>query len=277
MKNPRPQKKKPSEIQRDPLREIPMSEEDWDEFHRGVTFFNSGKFWNAHEAWEQVWLRHAEDERLFFQGLIQLAAAYHQLLLKKSVSGMVNNFDKAAAKLEVFQPEYLGVHVKPLLKFIEEGKKEARRIREDLSGFNPNLVPKLQFHRPSNPDLIVEIADVCRHDGFLEGVKLFNNGYHWEAHEVWEDVWREKEGDAKSFLQAFVQAASAFSFLKLCKPTSAVYLFEKSIEKFREFEQCECPVRLTPFIQSLDEALARARIPSGNGKPAHYPRIELIS
>src|SRR5258706_14434313 len=106
MKSPRTLKKKPEEIDPAQVREMEMSPEDWEEFAHGVRLFNSGKFWNSHEAWEQVWLRHAEDGRLFIQGLIQLAAAYHQLVVKKNYRGLVNNFDKAYEKLAVFQPEF---------------------------------------------------------------------------------------------------------------------------------------------------------------------------
>ena len=147
MKAARTPKKKPEEINRTPLKEIELSREDWEEFERGIELFNSGKFWHSHEAWEQLWLRRTEDERLFFQGLIQLAAAYHHLMVKQSFQGLMNNFEKAYKKLEVFQPEYLGVLVTPLLEFIEQGKAEAeRRGPYDLENFNYNLIPKLQFH-----------------------------------------------------------------------------------------------------------------------------------
>jgi hypothetical protein len=89
----RPLKKKPWEIQRLPLRTISMSEEDWREFEYGVQLFNEQKFWHAHEAWENVWKRHHEDERLFFQGVIQFAAAYHHLVTKRSYRGLLNNLD----------------------------------------------------------------------------------------------------------------------------------------------------------------------------------------
>ncbi len=141
-----PAKKKPEDINRNPLKELPMTNVDWKEFECGVELFNEGKFWHAHEAWENIWKRHDEDERLFFQGIIQLAAAYHQLLVNKNYVGLVNNFDKAYAKLEVFQPKYLGVNVQPLLQFIEQGKKEAEQVGKDgLDNFHRNLIPKLQF------------------------------------------------------------------------------------------------------------------------------------
>lgn len=37
--------------------------------------FAAGRFFEAHEEWERLWLGAAGQERLFLQGLIQLAAA----------------------------------------------------------------------------------------------------------------------------------------------------------------------------------------------------------
>ena len=249
-----------------------MSPEDWEEFSHGVHLFNSGKFWHSHEAWEQVWMRHDEDERLFFQGIIQLAAAYHQLIAKKSYRGLLNNFDKAYQKLEVFQPEYVGVYVTPLLKFIEQGKKEAERLGpEGLGQFNYNLIPKLQFHKPLNPDLLVEARSIVTSEQFLEGLKFFNKGYYWEAHDVWEEVWRGEENDAKTFAQAFVQVAAANSFVKLSKLTSAKYLFEKALEKFHQFEHLECGVGVESLVRDIEHALQGFN--NANGNSSHVKQL----
>ena len=42
---------------------------------RGVTLYNTGRFWEAHEALEAVWRRAPAAERPLWQGLIQAAAA----------------------------------------------------------------------------------------------------------------------------------------------------------------------------------------------------------
>lgn len=237
-----------------------MSREDWEEFERGVNLFNVGKFWHAHEAWEIVWQRHGEDERLFFQGLIQLAAAYHQLITKRSYRGLMNNFNKAYAKLEVFQPEYLGVFITPLLRFIEQGRKEIQPFSDEApEQFNYNLIPKIQFYKHDNPDLLAEIRDALTSQQFLEGVRLFNTGYYWEAHESWEDVWREQNGDAKTFVQAFVQAAAAYSFIKLGKFSSVSYLFDKAVEKFCQFEHIDSGLQLKPLIEHIQSNIVRLR------------------
>ena len=62
----------------------------------------------------------------------------------------------------------------------------------------------------SVPDRL-EPADAAAHPAFLFGIDLFNNGYFWEAHEVWEPCWmalapnsRERTG-----CQALIQGANA--------------------------------------------------------------------
>jgi uncharacterized protein len=51
--------------------------EDAEAFRRGIEQFNSGRFFEAHETWEEVWLRSPEPEKTFLQGIIQVAAAFH--------------------------------------------------------------------------------------------------------------------------------------------------------------------------------------------------------
>ena len=41
----------------------------------GILFFNSHDFFEAHEVWEDLWADSHDDERRFYQGLIQAAVA----------------------------------------------------------------------------------------------------------------------------------------------------------------------------------------------------------
>ena len=45
------------------------------EYLEGIALFNEGKFFEAHEVWESVWLRSQGQSRLYYQALIQTAAA----------------------------------------------------------------------------------------------------------------------------------------------------------------------------------------------------------
>jgi uncharacterized protein len=44
---------------------------------------------------------------------------------------------------------------------------------------------------------------------FQRGVALFNQRKFFDAHEVWEDVWRAAPTDEKKFLQGLIQVAVA--------------------------------------------------------------------
>jgi uncharacterized protein len=59
-----------------------------DLFARGARLFDAGAFFEAHEVWETRWRAAADKgEREFLQGLIQVAAAFHKLLVMKSTEG----------------------------------------------------------------------------------------------------------------------------------------------------------------------------------------------
>lgn len=45
---------------------------------------------------------------------------------------------------------------------------------------------------------------------FHHGIEHFNRKEFYDAHEVWEDVWRDSSGPEKKFLQGLIQAAVAF-------------------------------------------------------------------
>lgn len=46
---------------------------------------------------------------------------------------------------------------------------------------------------------------------FRDGVERFNDRAYFDAHEVWEDLWREEQhDDTRRFVQALIQIAAAY-------------------------------------------------------------------
>ncbi|HVN07434.1 MAG TPA: DUF309 domain-containing protein [Patescibacteria group bacterium] len=82
-------------------------------FSRGIRQFNTRKFWHAHESWELIWLAASEPDKIFLQGIIQVAAAFyhHQ---KKNYEGMRSLMRRGLAKLEGFPAGYRGVRLEEL-------------------------------------------------------------------------------------------------------------------------------------------------------------------
>ena len=47
------------------------------EYLQGIEDFNSGRYFDAHEIWEEIWLRASGETKLFYQMLIQAAVGLH--------------------------------------------------------------------------------------------------------------------------------------------------------------------------------------------------------
>jgi pSer/pThr/pTyr-binding forkhead associated (FHA) protein len=47
------------------------------EYLEGIEHFNAGRYFDAHEVWEEVWLRSTGETKLFYQMLIQAAVGLH--------------------------------------------------------------------------------------------------------------------------------------------------------------------------------------------------------
>jgi predicted metal-dependent hydrolase len=94
----------------------------------GIDLFNHGYFWEAHEAWETVWLAAGGRETvcgLFVQGLIQLAAA--QLKRVIGPPGAAESLTATACeKLAVAEGVFLGIEVAALIAAAQRCLREDR-------------------------------------------------------------------------------------------------------------------------------------------------------
>jgi uncharacterized protein len=111
---------------------------------RGAALFDQGRFWEAHEAWEEAWLEEEGDVRLFLQGLIQVAAGYHKATVQLQPNGCVKLLRSGLDKLEPLPPEYLGVSLGRFLPEVQRTLQEARRWQSgELPAFPNHLIPRL--------------------------------------------------------------------------------------------------------------------------------------
>ena len=111
------------------------------------------------------------------------------------------------------------------------------------------------------------------HDGYLRGIRLFNARNFYDAHEVWEDVWRESQGLEKRFLQGLIQAAVAFHHHSTGNLAGAYSLMERGRQNL-----AACPAEFGGIrVNTLLESLARWRIAlAESGAPPEHPVIALI-
>jgi predicted metal-dependent hydrolase len=66
----------------------------------GACLFDAGRFFDAHEVWEDAWRAEAGARKLALQGLIQIAAGFHKGLVQGRPSGMVRLLEAGLGRLE---------------------------------------------------------------------------------------------------------------------------------------------------------------------------------
>jgi len=71
---------------------------DSDQYIRGISLFNNAKFFDAHEALEDVWRAAPPENKKFLQGLIQVAVAFHHYSTGNRV-GMRSVLERAIRNL----------------------------------------------------------------------------------------------------------------------------------------------------------------------------------
>ena len=67
-------------------------------FRSGAALFNGVRYWHAHEVWETLWRAAPDEERDFYQGLIQVAAGLLHLQ-RRNMRGARNKLDEGLEKL----------------------------------------------------------------------------------------------------------------------------------------------------------------------------------
>lgn len=99
----------------------------------GIAEFDSGRFWDAHEEWEDLWKSlKAQDYDILYvkgiQGLIQSAALLFQVE-KQNRRGVVNMWGKLTEKLGIpgdsKMSDLWGVEVEPLLAALQPFYEDA--------------------------------------------------------------------------------------------------------------------------------------------------------
>ena len=134
-------------------------------FHEGLEHFNGRRFWEAHESWEEIWLTATGASRVFLQGLIQIAAAYH-LASRVRYRGASRLFAAGAAKLSSSAEVGTGVIDVPEILSHARGDQmriEQRTVADELVALDPPRLSLREFtgaeKRKSSDPAIDEILE----------------------------------------------------------------------------------------------------------------------
>ena len=115
-------------------------------------------------------------------------------------------------------------------------------------------------------------------DPIQEAIRLFNETYFFEAHEVLEEVWRQERGEPRLFLQGLIQVCAGFHHFQNGNLVGAITLLQRGADKMRRYPERYLGFDTGQLIARIEmdrkqiEALQRGE---GQGtRRLDFPRIE---
>ncbi len=90
---------------------------------KGVLLFNHRLFFEVHEVLEVQWRQESGAEKTFFQGLIQIAVAFHHLE-NRNLRGALALLHDGLEKLVPYQPAFLGVELVEFVRDLQDCQDE---------------------------------------------------------------------------------------------------------------------------------------------------------
>lgn len=112
----------------------------------GMDLYNAGQYWECHEVLEEVWLEARPEDKLFLQGLIQAAAAFHKYLVQKNAVGAIKLLTRALNKVTRYSDDYMGLDMETFKYGLSTCWREVIELgQRHIEEFDAGLVPALRW------------------------------------------------------------------------------------------------------------------------------------
>lgn len=108
---------------------------------------------------------------------------------------------------------------------------------------------------------LVEVESVTGRPELDEGIRLYNAGQFYEAHEAWEIPWlAEKPGAPRRLLQGLIQVTAAFHKLFVQRQVrGAIKLLDRGLAKLDDLPADYLGVAVGPLCDGARRCLAALR------------------
>jgi hypothetical protein len=92
-----------------------------------------------------------------------------------------------------------------------------------------------------------------------EGVRHFDGGAYWQAHESWEHAWRSDSGHDRHFLKGLIQYAAALYHLQRGNRSPAARLLSQARTHLTAHASTRWPFDIAAVLRLLDASAAALR------------------
>jgi uncharacterized protein len=102
-----------------------------------------------------------------------------------------------------------------------------------------------------------------------KGIEEFNTQFFFEAHDTWEELWRETSGPDRLFLQGLIQTAVALYHTRHGNLRGARSQFAKALAKLEQYLPCHCGIDTADLARRI--RLLQRAIEEGSGPVPEEP------
>jgi uncharacterized protein len=105
---------------------------------------------------------------------------------------------------------------------------------------------------------------------YREGIRRFNEQAYFEAHEIWEELWREDQGSSRRYYQGLIQAAVCLYHFGTGNTRGARKLYFSSRGYLEAYRPRHLGVDVDQLLVGLERCCAELA-----GDPGDFPRVTL--
>jgi len=127
-----------------------MDEASYDPLYlAGIAHFNACDYFEAHEAWEELWTEYRGDSRKFYQGLIQAAVALHHFG-NGNIRGAKKVYLSSRKYLEAYLPAHEGLNLETFLAELDRCFAEVAAAGDEFPQIElqAELLPEIHLDPP---------------------------------------------------------------------------------------------------------------------------------
>ena len=94
-------------------------------------------------------------------------------------------------------------------------------------------------------------------DPLFVALNLFNNHYWYEAHDAFEDIWNNVDGDERQVIQGILQVSVSQFHLKQGNLNGATILLGEGLGRIKTRTKINLGIDLESFCQCLEDLLRK--------------------
>jgi len=90
-----------------------------------------------------------------------------------------------------------------------------------------------------------------------EGLRLYNTGQYFTAHEAWETVWLQLPEPEKTFLQGVIQVTAAFHHLQQNNRLGTILLLQAALKRLDRVPRPSCGISVSVLCEDIRDRLRK--------------------